>query len=48
MASLVFSVGYISLGIAIAWAGVLPRGAVLLAFGGPVVAFAAPRTGFRW
>ncbi|HLL97524.1 MAG TPA: hypothetical protein VK276_00525 [Rubrobacteraceae bacterium] len=42
MASLVFSVGYISLGIAIAWAGVLPRGVVLLAFGRSVVAFAAP------
>ena len=43
MASLVFSVGYISLAIAIACAGVLPRGAViLLAFGGPVVAFAPP------
>jgi hypothetical protein len=43
VASLVFSVGYISLGIAIACAGVLPRGAgILLAFGGPVVAFAPP------
>lgn len=43
VASLVFSVGYISLGIAIVRAGVLPRGAgILLAVGGPVVAFAPP------
>jgi hypothetical protein len=43
VAILVFSFGYISLGFAIARAGVLPRGAgILLAFGGPVVAFAPP------
>ena len=38
--SLVFSVGYVMLGIAAFRAGVLPRGAgVLLAVGGPIVAF---------
>lgn len=43
LASLVFSVGYILLGIAIARAGVLPRGAgILLAVSGPVVAFSPP------
>ncbi len=42
-AGLIFSVGYILLGVAIAGAGVLPRGAgVLLAFGGPLVAFSPP------
>jgi hypothetical protein len=42
-ASLIFSVGYILLGIAIARAGVLPRGAgILLAVGGPIVAFSPP------
>jgi hypothetical protein len=41
--SLVFSVGYILLGVAIFRAGVLPRAAgVLLAVGGPIVAFAPP------
>jgi hypothetical protein len=41
--SLVFSVGYILLGVAIYRAGVLPRGAgVLLAVGGPIVAFSPP------
>ena len=41
--SLVFSVGYILLGVAIFRAGVLPRGAgVLLAVGGPIVAFSPP------
>jgi hypothetical protein len=40
---LVFSVGYILLGVAIFRAGVLPRGAgVLLAVGGPIVAFSPP------
>lgn len=43
LASLVFSVGYVLLGVAIARAGVLPRGAgILLAVGGPVVAFSPP------
>jgi drug/metabolite transporter (DMT)-like permease len=43
LASLVFSVGYVLLGAAIARAGVLPRGAgILLAVGGPVVAFSPP------
>ena len=41
--SLVFSVGYILLGVAIYRAGVPPRGAgVLLAVGGPIVAFSPP------
>lgn len=41
--SLVFSVGYILLGVAIFRAGLLPRGAgVLLAVGGPIVAFSPP------
>ncbi len=43
LASFVFSIGYVLLGIAIARAGVLPRGAgVLLAVSGPVVAFSPP------
>ncbi len=43
LASLIFSVGYILLGVAIARAGVLPRGAgILLAIGGPIVAFSPP------
>ena len=43
LASLVFGVGYILLGVAIVRAGVLPRGAgILLAVGGPVVAFSPP------
>ncbi|MDP8951038.1 MAG: hypothetical protein M3N18_02170 [Actinomycetota bacterium] len=47
LASLVFSIGYILLGAAIARAGVPPRGAgILLAVGGPLVAF-SPRSGFR-
>lgn len=42
-ASLVFSAGYALLGVAIARAGSLPRGAgILLAIGGPVVAFSPP------
>lgn len=42
-ASLVFSVGYILLGSAIAIARVLPRGAgILLTIGGPIVAFSPP------
>jgi hypothetical protein len=42
-ASLVFSVGYVLLGIAIVRAGVLPRGSgILLAVGGPIVAFSPP------
>jgi hypothetical protein len=42
-ASLIFSVGYILLGLAIARARVLPRGAsILLTVGGPIVAFAPP------
>lgn len=41
--SLVFSVGYILLGVAVFRAGLLPRGAgVLLAVGGPIVAFSPP------
>src|SRR4028118_1874827 len=41
--SLIFSVGYVLLGVAIYRAGVQPRGAgVLLAVGGPVVAFSPP------
>lgn len=43
VASLVFSIGYVLLGAAIVRAGVLPRGAgVLLAVGGPIVAFSPP------
>ena len=43
LAILVFSVGYILLGTAIARAHVLPRGAgILLAVGGPIVAFSPP------
>ena len=43
IASLLFSVGYIMLGVSMARAKVLPRGAgVLLAVGGPVVAFSPP------
>ncbi len=43
LASFVFSVGYVLLGAAVARAGVLPWGAgVLLAVGGPVVAFSPP------
>jgi hypothetical protein len=43
VASLVFSIGYILLGSAIIRAGVLPRGAgILLAVGGPIVAFSPP------
>ena len=42
-ASVIFSIGYILLGVAIARAGALPRGAgILLAVGGPVVAFSPP------
>jgi hypothetical protein len=42
-ASLIFSFGYILLGIVIARAGVLPRAAgILLAVGGPIVAFSPP------
>jgi hypothetical protein len=42
-AALVFSVGYILLGSAIARARVLPRGAgILLTIGGPIVAFSPP------
>ena len=42
-ASLVFSIGYILLGSAIARARVLPRGAgILLTIGGPIVAFSPP------
>jgi hypothetical protein len=41
--ALVFSVGYILLGVAVARAGVLPRGAgILLAMGAPLVAFSPP------
>jgi hypothetical protein len=41
--ALVFSVGYVLLGVAVARAGALPRGAgVLLAAGAPLVAFAPP------
>ena len=43
VASFIFSVGYILLGVAIIRAKVLPRGAgILLAVGGPVVAFSPP------
>lgn len=43
LASFLFSVGYVLLGVAIVRAGVLPRGAgALLAAGGPVVAFSPP------
>lgn len=43
VASLVFSAGYVLLGIAMFRAGVLPRGAgILLGSGGPIVAFAPP------
>lgn len=43
LASFVFSVGYVLLGISIFRAGVLPRGAgILLAVSGPVVAFSPP------
>ncbi len=39
----VFSIGYILVGITVARAGVLPRGAgILLAIGGPIVAFSPP------
>ena len=42
-ASLIFSVGYVLLSVAIARASVLPRGAgILLAVGGPMVAFSPP------
>ena len=42
-AGLVFSVGYILLGSAIARARVLPRGAgILLTIGGPIGAFSPP------
>jgi hypothetical protein len=41
--ALVFSVGYVLLGVAVARAGALPRGAgVLLVVGAPLVAFAPP------
>lgn len=43
LASLIFSIGYILLGVVVARAGILPRGAgVLLAVGGPIVAFSPP------
>ena len=43
IASLVFSIGYILLGVAIVRAGVLPRGTgILLAVGGPIIAFSPP------
>ena len=43
VASFVFSVGYILLGVTTVRAGVLPRGAgILLAVGGPIVAFSPP------
>lgn len=42
-ASLVFSVGYVMLGVSMVGANVLPRGAgILLAVGGPIVAFSPP------
>jgi hypothetical protein len=42
-ASVIFSIGYILLGVAISRASVLPRGAgILLAIGGPIVAFSPP------
>ena len=41
--ALVFTVGYVVLGVAVVRAGVLPRGAgILLAAGAPLVAFAPP------
>jgi len=41
--ALIFSIGYVLLGIAVVRAGVLPRGAgILLAIGGPIVAFSPP------
>lgn len=43
LASFVFSIGYVLLGISMARAGVLPRGAgILLAASAPVVAFSPP------
>src|SRR5918997_5766360 len=43
IASLVFSIGFILLGVAIVRGGVLPRGGgILLAVGGPIVAFSPP------
>ena len=43
LTALAFTAGYVLLGVAIAKAGVLPRGAgVLLAISGPIVAFSAP------
>lgn len=43
LASFLFSVGYVLLGVAIVRAGVLPRGAgAMLAAGGPIVAFSPP------
>ena len=40
---MVFSIGYILVGVAAARAGVLPRGAgILLALGAPLVAFSPP------
>ena len=43
LASFVFSVGYVLLGVATSRSGVLPRSAgVLLAVGGPIVAFSPP------
>lgn len=43
LASFVFSIGYILLGVAVARAGVLPRVAgILLAVSGPLVAFSPP------
>ena len=43
LTALVSTIGYVLLGVAIAKAGVLPRGAgVLLAISGPIVAFSAP------
>lgn len=43
VASFIFSIGYVLLGIAVARGGVLPRGAgVLLAVGGPIFAFSPP------
>jgi hypothetical protein len=39
----IFSIGYVLLGVAVARAGMLPRGAgVLLAIGAPLVAFSPP------
>lgn len=43
LASFIFSIGYVLLGVAVARAGVLPRVAgILLAVGGPLVAFSPP------